>query len=126
MTTSVKRPRKWGIWALFLSFPTLICCAIPIILVSLGMGSTVASIYGDKLPFLQWFGSNKIAMFTISGIVLVVSYWLLFRPGRTCPLDPELARICQNAHYWNVRLLIAATVIWLVSMFSSFGLIYFL
>ena len=126
MNTFESRPRKWGIWVLFLSFPTLICCAIPIILVSLGMGSVVASLYSENVLFLSWFSNNKMLVFTISTSILTFSYWLLFRPGRACPSDPQLAQACAKARYWNIRFLIAATTIWALSAFSTFGLIHFI
>lgn len=121
-----QRPKKWGVWLLFLSFPTLICCALPILLVSIGMGSVVASIYGEKLIFLQWFGEHKILVFSFTFSILAFSYWLLFRSGRTCPTCPELAKACEKTRYWNIRFLILATIIGLLGAFSTFGLIYFI
>ena len=126
MNTPEKHPKKWGAWVLFLSLPTLVCCAIPIILVSLGMGSVVATIYVEKLPFLQWFAHHKLTMFSVTTSILIFSYWLIFRQSRSCPANPELAALCAKAHYWNVRLLIAATVIWAIAVFSTFGLIHFI
>ncbi|MDQ7050407.1 MAG: hypothetical protein Q9M92_13100 [Enterobacterales bacterium] len=56
MTDLIKTPKKWGVIILFTSSATLLCCALPILLVSLGMGAVVASLYGEYLPWLRWFG----------------------------------------------------------------------
>lgn len=126
MSIDTQRPRKWGVLILFLSLPTLLCCALPILLVSLGMGSVVAAIYGEQFPLLQWFTNNSLITFGISGGVLVISYWLLFRSGRACPADPELVIACAKAHYWNVRFLFIATVLWSIGAFTAFGLPFFI
>lgn len=119
MKVSIKT-KKWGAILLFTSIPTLICCAIPILLVSLGMGSVVATLYNDQLPILQWFGVNSALTFLISGAILFFSAWLIYKPNRSCPTDPELAKACRNAHKWNIRFFWLAATIWLVSAFTAF------
>ncbi len=114
------KPRKWGVLILFASTTTLICCALPIVLVSIGLGSVVASIYGEHLPFLRWFGLHDHFVFGITSLILCVGAWTLFRPGRMCPTDPELAKACNTAHIWNVRFLKAAVLIWCVGAFATF------
>lgn len=70
-----KKPRNWGWLVLFASTGTLLCCALPIILVSLGMGAVVASM-ASNLPFLIKLSMYKEWMFAGSGC----SYF--FRLGR--------------------------------------------
>jgi hypothetical protein len=103
--------RKWGWLVLFASSTTLICCALPILLVTLGLGAVSASLFAN-LPFLVTLAQYKGWMFTGSGAVLMLTGWLLFRSARTCPADPELAELCDKAHRWNVRFFWASTVIW--------------
>lgn len=119
------KPQKWGILILFVSFPTLLCCALPIIFVSLGMGSVVASVYGDYFPWLRWFGLHEGITFGVSAIILAVAGWILFRPGRACPSDPESAKQCNSAHKWNIRFFLGSIAIWCVGAFSAFILPYF-
>jgi mercuric ion transport protein len=118
----IQKPRKWGVLVLFASIPTLFCCALPILLVSLGMGSVVASIYGEHLPFLQWFGRHEATTFGITALILFAGGWVLYRSGRTCPVDPELAKQCDIAQKWNVRFFWGAVVIWCIGAFSAFVL----
>jgi len=80
MARATNKPRQWGILLLFVSVPTLICCALPILLISLGFGATVASLYSEQLPFLQWFGLNSAIIFIISGSILGIKTNVSSRP----------------------------------------------
>ena len=115
------KPTTWGPLLLFASMPTLICCALPILLVSLGMGSVVAAIYTNSLV-LQWFGGNSAITFIASGLILIIAAYFLFRPGRSCPTDPELAQACANAHKWNRRCFALAVIAWSVGAIAAFVL----
>lgn len=120
METKVAKPRKWGVWILFASVPTLLCCALPVVLVSLGMGSVVVSLYGENLPFLQWFGMNEPITFGVTAVILAIAAWFIYRPGRTCPTDPDLAQACQSANRWNHRFYWGAVTIWCIGAFFAF------
>lgn len=121
-TTSMQHtpPRKWGVLVLFASIPTLLCCALPILFVSLGMGSVVALIYGEYLPFLSWFGQNKEITLTFTSLVLLTAAYLLFHPGRSCPTDPELAASCKHAQIINRRLFCISTALFFISLSSIY------
>lgn len=113
------RLRRWGVLVLLTSSATLVCCVIPIVLVSLGFGAAVAAMYG-ALPFLTVLGVYKEWTFALSAIVMLAAAWALFRPGRACPADPELARACEAADRWNRRLFTVAAAIWGVSFFAAY------
>lgn len=115
-------PRKWGWFILFTSTTTLVCCVLPIVLVSLGFGATVALMYGE-LPFLAFLGIHKEWTFALTALILLAAAWALYRPGRTCPADPELVRAGQSADKWNRRLFLAALGIWIVSFFAAYLLL---
>ena len=116
----IEKPRKWGVLILFSSVPTLLCCALPIFLVSLGMGSVVASIYGDYLPWLRWFGFHENITFGITATILIIAGWAIYRPNRVCPADAELAKACNSAHKWNIRFFWGAVIIWCIGAFATF------
>ena len=105
--------------SLFASTGTLICCALPIILVTLGFGATVAALT-SALPFLITLSQHKIWVFSISGIMLCVSGWLLYRPGRSCPTDSELGALCEKANVWNRRVYWSSVVIWVIGFFAAY------
>ncbi len=119
---NVKKPIKWGWLILFTSSATLVCCVIPIVLVSLGMGAVVAAFYGN-LPFLTFLGIYKSWTFTVTASILLLAAWVLYRPGRACPVDPALAKACSSAHKWNTRLFWASVFLWSISFFSAYLLL---
>ncbi len=69
---------------LLASSATLLCCALPLLLVSLGLGATVAALT-STFPALILLSQHKVALFGVSAGLLLLSGWLLFRPGRACP-----------------------------------------
>lgn len=98
---------------------TLICCALPIILVTLGLGATVVALT-SAFPFLITLSQHKIWVFSFSGIMLGVSGWLLYRPGRSCPSDPELGALCEKANLWNRRVYWTSVIIWVIGFFAAY------
>ncbi|GER08423.1 hypothetical protein GCM10007972_26660 [Iodidimonas muriae] len=116
------RPRKWGWLILLSSTTTLVCCVIPIVLVSLGLGATVASLY-STVPFLSSLGLHKEWTFALTALVLLAAAWALFRPGRACPADPDLAKACQSADKWNRRLFFGSVALWGISFFTAYLLL---
>ena len=87
-----------GLWtslaSLLASSSTLICCAIPALLVALGAGAALASLV-TVFPQLVWVSEHKTALFVFAGLMLVVSGTLQWR-NRTapCPTDPALRNAC--------------------------------
>ena len=67
---------KWGWVILFFSTGTLLCCALPILLVTLGAGAVVATVAAN-IPFLVALSLYKSWMFLFSGILLLFGGWLL-------------------------------------------------
>ncbi len=104
---------------LFASTGTLICCALPIILVTLGLGSTVAALT-SAFPLLIVLSQHKIWVFSFSGAMLGLSGWLLYRPGRRCPSDPELGALCERARLWNRRVHWISVTIWVIGFFAAY------
>lgn len=105
--------------ALITTMGTIVCCALPITLVALGMGATMAALVSN-VPFLVTLSQHKILVFTISGSMLALSGWVLYRSGRTCPVDPELAELCRRAEKWNRRVLWFSASLWGIGFFAAF------
>lgn len=111
--------RHWA-WLLLLSTSsTLLCCALPMLLVALGFGAVSASIFAS-LPILVTLTVYKAWLFAGSALVLAVAAWLLFRDKRSCPTDPALAARCATAYRWNVRVLILSACIWCVGFIAAY------
>lgn len=91
---------KQNLWAslvsVFTSSGTLICCALPALLVSLGAGATLAGLV-STFPQLIWLSEHKLPVFGLAGLMLlgagVLQYRARFLP---CPADPRLAAACAR------------------------------
>lgn len=99
-------------FSLFTSFSTLICCALPALLVSLGMGATLMGLVSN-FPALIWVSEHKTLVFSSSFIMLAGSLVMQYRARNLpCPLDPELARACTVGRVWSKRITIFSILIW--------------
>ncbi len=106
-------------FTLFSTSGTLICCALPIILVTLGLGATVASLT-STLPFLIVLSKHKLWVFVFSGVMLTVSGWVIYRSNQSCPVDPQQAKICISAKIWNKRIYWLSVIIWSIGFIAAF------
>lgn len=106
--------------SLFTASGTLICCAIPSLLVALGMGASLAG-FVTNFPQLIWLSQYKIVVFSISGVMLVFAY-LMQRNAEdlSCPVDPELAAACASSRKWSKVILAVSIVIWLLGATFAF------
>ncbi len=100
--------------SLFTSAATLICCALPALMVSLGMGAVIAGLVSD-FPQLVWLSKHKIEVFELAAILLLFAGIMLWRARfLPCPVDPIQAKACRRLRviswviYW-VSVLIFAT-----------------
>lgn len=106
--------------SLLLATGTLICCALPILLVTLGLGSAVAALT-SAAPWLVALSAHKNWIFLGSGLAIAAALWLLYRPGRACPTNPELAQVCARADRWNRIVIGLASAIWLIGIFAAYA-----
>jgi len=61
-------------------------------------------------------------MFSVSGLLIALAAWSVYRPGRRCPTDPELAKACQLAGKWNKRFITLSAVMWLICFLAVYAL----
>ena len=113
------KPVMWSWVLLFTTSGTLICCAIPITLVALGLGTVVATV-ASSAPWLVTLSQYKGWMFAGSGVLIALSAWAVFRSGRACPADPALAAACERADRWNRRFIWISSVLWLVGFSAAY------
>jgi len=119
-TKSQDAPALGTTWlTLFASTGTLVCCALPIILVSFGFGATVAALT-SSFPILIALSLHKTWIFAFSGAMLALSGWLIYRPGSSCPSDPQLALLCNKTRLWNRRIYWSSVIIWGIGFFAAY------
>ena len=111
-----------AVLAFLTSGGTLVCCALPTLLVSLGLGAAVAGLT-SSLPWLVTLSQHKAWIFAGSFLLLMVSGWLIRRSATRCPTEPRLARLCARVNGVNRWILIASALIWIVGFFTAFLLL---
>lgn len=67
-----------GYLALFTSLGTLLCCALPSLLVLLGLGATVASVLASA-PWLVTLSRHKAWVFATSGLLVAGNFYYVYR-----------------------------------------------
>lgn len=113
---SEKPQLRW--LTLFISSGTLLCCALPILLVSLGFGAVVASL-NYNIPGLLFLAEHKLWTLSLSALLLIILAWVIWRPNQSCPSNPELASYCQTAKRWNKRIFWLSVIMWCIGFFAS-------
>lgn len=80
--------------SLFATSSTLVCCAIPAVLVALGAGAALSSLVA-VFPQVVWLSEHKEGLFVFAGVMMAASGVLQWR-NRTapCPTDPALRDAC--------------------------------
>lgn len=79
---------------LFASSSTLVCCAIPALLVSLGAGAALASLVA-VFPQIVWISENKEIIFLFSTVLMVIGGIVQWRNRYApCPVDLRLRQAC--------------------------------
>lgn len=98
-----------AVLSLFTSTGTLICCALPALLVSLGMGAVMAGLI-ETVPGITWLGKHKPVVFSVAFVVLSGAGIMQWRARQMpCPADPAKARACS-------RLRAFSWVVWWISV----------
>jgi hypothetical protein len=100
--------------ALLASASTLLCCALPALLVSIGAGSALVALTG-AVPQLVWLSERKDALFAVSAVLLLAGGAAQWRArSLPCPIDPGLARTCTRARRTSAFTWAASVVIWIL------------
>ena len=100
------------------SCSTLLCCALPLLLVMLGAGASVAAMFGG-CPALPWLSSHKLAVFGLAAVLLLAGGLLLRRPS-ACSSDPEQALACVRYQRQARCLFAGAFVLFAIGAFFAF------
>jgi hypothetical protein len=106
--------------ALFGSFSTLICCALPALFVTLGAGATLAGLVSN-VPQLIWLSEHKIVLFILSGILLALAGIARYATRNApCPADPALAKSCARTRRLSFYLYGFSLTLYAIGFFFAF------
>ena len=111
-----------SIGSLFTSVSTLLCCALPSLLVALGMGAVVAGLASD-IPWLFSLSKYKGWTFLIAGLMIGFNFYLFYGRKReqACEIDENgNETACDTAAKWSKRILWLSFVLYLIGLFSAY------
>jgi hypothetical protein len=106
--------------ALFGSISTLLCCALPALLVSLGAGAALISLV-SAVPQLIWLSEHKIGLFVFVGVMLMLSGVSRYMTRNApCPTDAAAAEACQRLRRISFGIFCFSLAMYLVGFFFAF------
>lgn len=118
-----RRAALLNYFSLFSSFGTLICCALPSVLVLLGMGTAVASLL-SAAPWLVSLSRHKVWTFSIAGILITASFVMTYvvaprlRVGESCDADDPTT--CGEVSRVSRFVLWSSALIWSGGFFVAY------
>ena len=114
------KTKHLSLLTLFTSGGTLICCALPALLVSLGAGAVMASVV-SSVPQIVWFSEHKLGVFIFAGVMLSISGFLQWQArSLPCPSDKELAELCNKTRVSSLNIYIFSVCVFLIGGFMAF------
>ncbi len=105
---------------LFTSLGTLICCALPALLVTLGSGAILAS-FISSVPWITNISKFKNYIFIAAGVLLLFSFFIhWFNRNAPCPIDPSQAQTCMKLRKISFYILVFSILIYSIGFFFAF------
>ena len=106
--------------SLFASTSTLLCCALPALLITVGAGAVMAGLTA-AVPGIMWLSANKGPLFLASGVLLSASALMQWRARNApCPADPEQAAACNALRVLSRRILIGSSAVYVTGVFFAY------
>lgn len=106
--------------SLFTSMSTLLCCALPALLVTIGAGASLAGMV-SSMPWLVSLSKYKIYTFGFSAVMLTIAGIARYKSQNSvCPTDPAQAKACKNLRRISGIVYYGSLVIFLIGFFFAF------
>jgi len=110
--------------SLFTSIGTLLCCALPSLLVLFGLGATVASTL-SAAPWLVTMSHHKHLVFAAAGLLITGNFVYIYalapklqvRSGACDPKDPAA---CQTASRFSRIVLWCSAGLYMIGCFTAY------
>ncbi|RZI86743.1 MAG: hypothetical protein EOP38_00130 [Rubrivivax sp.] len=115
------RTSLWtSVLSLFASSSTLVCCALPALLVALGAGAALSSLV-SVFPQVVWLSEHKLGLFMFAALAMAGSGLLQWR-NRTapCPTDPALRQACLKTRKTSWRLYLFSLAVYVIGGWFAF------
>ena len=106
--------------SLFTSVSTLLCCALPALLVTIGAGAALAGIVSTS-PWLVSLSKYKIYTFGFSALMLIIAGIARYKSkDNFCPANPDQAKACRNLRKISAIIYYGSVIIFLIGFFFAF------
>lgn len=106
--------------ALFASSGTLVCCALPALLVAVGAGAALSSLV-SAVPQLVWISEHKVGVFIFAAVMLSFAGALQWRNRNApCPVDTKLRDACLRTRKVSLRVYLASVALFLIGGWFAF------
>lgn len=116
----ISQSRLASLLSLLTSGGTLVCCALPALLVAVGAGAALSSLV-SAVPQLVWLSEHKERVFAAAAVMLAVAGVLQWRArSLPCPVDPALAAACTRTRKSTLQVYALSLVIFLTGGFFAF------
>ncbi len=109
--------------ALFTSTGTLLCCALPALLVTLGLGGVMAATV-STVPGLITLSHYKGWVFLIAGFLIAFNVFLVYvrpRQQQVCEIDGTGGSGCEVAGRWSKGVLWLSLGLYTVGAFVTYA-----
>ncbi|MGH9772442.1 MAG: hypothetical protein ACRD4Q_12205 [Candidatus Acidiferrales bacterium] len=111
--------------SLFTSLGTLLCCALPSLLVLFGLGATVAS-FLSAAPWLVTLARHRVWVFTVAGVLIASDSFYVYSlsprlkaEGEACSIE-EGPTACDTATRVSRIALWVAAAIYAIGFFTAY------
>ncbi len=110
--------------SLFTSVGTLLCCALPSLLVLFGLGATVASVLSEA-PWLVAMSRHKHWVFIVAGAMITCNFIYVYAVAprlqmRSGACDPSNPTACQTASRLSRIVLWCSAALYMVGCFTAY------
>ena len=126
METSKKQNNFLSVISLFTSVSTLLCCALPALLVVLGLGAVVAGVVSD-FPFFIGLSKNKGWVFSFAFILMALNFYFVYRKKKedlSCEYIPgQQETACEVASKWSKIILWISLLLLIIGFSVSYLLL---
>ena len=124
MTDDGLMESRAGLWAslatLFASSGTLVCCALPALLVAFGAGAALSSLV-SAVPQLVWLSEHKEALFAVAGVMLATSGGIQWSNRHApCPVDPQARSACLRTRKVSLWVYWGSVAIYCIGVWFAF------
>ena len=116
----IKSSKLVNYLSLFTSSGTVLCCALPALLVSVGAGAALSSLI-TVFPQLVILPIYRIPIFIGAFIMLIIAGMLQYRSrGLPCPADKKQAYACMQTRKVSMIIYFTSVGIFIIGLLFAF------